>query len=173
MYLLLQWFRCTLLNANAASTSSFFCWHSNVYILRLSTARQHHFFYNEDELENREIFISCDRTYEILDLGGRSCSLFASTGLILWYILNFFFRWFLIRLSLESGFFYFLIPLDAFDIQVSSETRFGLQEAKNLSSTPGSHEQRKFSSWCFFVTVSSSDMWYFLDWDHRVWINLT
>lgn len=42
------------------------------------------------------------------------------------------------RLSLESGFFFFLIPLDAFDIQVSSETRFGLQEAKTLSRTPGS-----------------------------------
>lgn len=34
------------------------------------------------ELEKREIFVSCDRTYRIAELGGRSCGLFASTRLI-------------------------------------------------------------------------------------------
>lgn len=55
---------------------------------------------------------------------------------------------------METGFFFLLIPLDAFDIQVSSESRLSFQEARDLSSPCGSRETVKFSFWCcFFVNA--------------------
>lgn len=45
---------------------------------------------------------------------------------------------------METGFFFLLIPLDAFDIQVSSESRLSFQEARDLSGPCGSQEPVQF-----------------------------
>lgn len=57
------------------------CLHAEIASYKIASL-----FNKEKKLEDREIFILCDRACKMLDLGIRSCSLLESTRLILWYI---------------------------------------------------------------------------------------